>query len=218
MIIHRINGNCINLDKSLGLIIIQLRLDSLYGVSNLIKEIPPKTDYQRVVRQNLNDGVGKRVIAGNISIIHLLNNLQRHCYYLVSATSQKRFKQNGNRYFLVRYVFADHMNDNANFDFKEIRNEILSNLKRACVNTIWLGDVFLNPLYQENKVVEGMDTICIDLSLHKDIRRPVKGYKKVHVLHATTPKSYAKKVKTKTSFAFDPVFSNDMIEQMYACL
>lgn len=207
MVIDRISGNCINLDESLEFITIQLKLDSLKGVSNLIKEIPPETHHQRNTRQNRNDGAGKRMIAGNISIIELLNDLSRYWYHLISATSQKRGEQNGNKYVLVKYVFVADRYDSIDTHFKEIRNDILSNLKRACVNTVWLGDVFLNPLYQEHKVVKGMSTVCINLSLHKDAK-PAKGYKKVKKLWAADRSG-------KAEYQTVPFIATDEGEEIY---
>lgn len=212
MVTNRIEGNCINLDKSLGFITIQFKLDSLRGVSNLIKKIPPETYHQRDVRQNRNDGSGVRSIVGNISITELLNDLSRHWCHLISATSQKR-EQGGNKYFLVKYIFAGGGcdNDNTLDSLRDVRGEILSNLKRACVHTVWLGDVWINPLYKENKVIKGMNTVCINLGLHKDTK-PAKGYKKVKILKAT----FVKPKKPKPSFASQPVIANEMLEKMYA--
>jgi hypothetical protein len=175
-----------------------------------VRSIPAENASGRSNHAGRTTGTGRQSTSGNISITDFLERISEMGYELVGATSQERSKGGASsKHFGLRYAFArkDYVEKIVD-DFKKVRREILSNLKEACIGTIWLGKVFINPFYRKSQEVSGVNSISINLSLHPEKQKGE--YKKVKNLHATNMDEELKEVLVS-----NPVIADKAMEEMH---
>ncbi|MFZ3054731.1 MAG: hypothetical protein WA091_02000 [Minisyncoccales bacterium] len=153
------------------LIMIQGSFSNGKAVPKSLNMISPETESQSQIRR-YREVKGYMVdMRDNCSTSNLLNELKESGYELVDAFCQERVNPKDptkrSRYWMVRYVFANHENAEPSTEFVERRSVVEDDLQKLLSESFWRIRVFLNPFFKNNEQVSDCHTVSINLEARK---------------------------------------------------
>lgn len=114
-----------------------------------------------------------------VSLLGLLGDLEEAGFQLVSCKHKPRLDDMGKINHLLRFIFGrpEHSAPEAGFLEKQVA--VRADLAKICGEATWQCQVFQNPFFRGEEVVEGAHAISINLNARKPLLDPYGNQLKV---------------------------------------
>lgn len=155
-----------NLDSSIGAIMLQFSFSNPEVVPPLLWHLPPETVAERIARKSLAGGTVVIQPTENCSIISFVNNLEQAGYVLVNAFCKERIhgKDLVTPYYVLRFVFIRYEDAQITEAFDNVRHSIMDSLRGICETALWRVRAYLNPTQEDDQYL---------MSINLEVRQPL---------------------------------------------
>lgn len=159
--------NCdkIVLNESIRLVIVQFSFKNEKNVPMGIEKKTHETQerrQKRIQRRSVNNPPKFKPTPK--TEIKILRGLEEAGYQLVSAYNEPRIDpKDRNTYHMVRFTFSRNSNAKTSDGFKKIRLTMRQEMERMCHLALWRVRAFINPFFENDSAIEGVNTVSINL-------------------------------------------------------
>lgn len=163
------------LDDSVKTVRLQFSFSNQSIVPRRLRQMEPETPKDRACRK----GEGQDLLAGimfidkfeNVSLLEFVAQLEAAGYRLVDACYQRRVKDDGSRYPMVRYMFAKPDQETGpNHWLKQ--PDVRGPLRQMCEQAMWRVRGYLNRFFENGKEVPGAYAMSLNFEARKPLAEP----------------------------------------------